>query len=317
MQLDVMSSVAPPPTMGLREWSLLLLLSVLWGASFFFFKQLVSELPTLTIVLARLGLAAILLNILVIVRRGAMPRDAKRWRQFFIMGFLNNALPFVLLVWSETRISSGLASILTATTPVFAVLIAHFYSVDERLSWHKGFGVFFGVLGVVVLLGPSVLASAGGDELLPELVCIFTAPVYAIAGIYGRRFKDLPALSVATGQLTASAAMLLPLALIVDHPWNLPNPSMQAWRAIIGLAVFSTALAYVIFFRVLASAGATNALLVTLLVPVSAVLLGVAFLNEAFTVQTLAGMALIAAGLAAIDGRLPTMIAGQFTRSRA
>jgi drug/metabolite transporter (DMT)-like permease len=302
---------------GLREWSLLLLLSVLWGASYFFFKELVDELPTLTIVFARLGLGAILLNLLVIVRGGAMPRDAKRWREFSVMGFLNNALPFVLLVWSETKISSGLAAILNATTPVFSVLIAHFYSTDERLTWHKGFGVLFGVLGVLVLLGPSLLVNAGGDQLLPELACIFTALIYAVAGIYGRRFKDLAALNVATGQITASAAMLLPLALIVDHPWTLPNPSVQAWQAIIGLAVLSTALAYVIFFRLLASAGATNALLVTLLVPVSAVLLGVLFLKEAFTAQTLAGMGLIAAGLAAIDGRLPAMLGERLKRSRA
>jgi len=303
--------------MGLREWSLLVLLSVLWGASFFFFKVLVAELPTLTIVLARLGLGAILLNIVVLARRVTLPRDAKRWREFLVMGFLNNALPFVLLVWSETKISSGLASILNATTPLFSVLIAHFYSANERLTWYRGFGVFFGLLGVLLLMGPSLLVNAGGDQLLPELVCLFTALVYAVAGIYGRRFKDLPALSVATGQLTASAAMLLPLALLIDHPWNLPNPSVHAWEAIIGLAVLSTALAYIIYFRLLASAGATNVLLVTLLVPISAVLLGVLFLNEEFTVQTLAGMSLIAAGLAAIDGRLPAAIGEQLRGSRA
>jgi drug/metabolite transporter (DMT)-like permease len=245
-----------------------------------------------------------------------MPRDAKRWREFFVMGFLNNALPFVLLVWSETKISSGLASILNATTPVFSVLIAHFYTANERLTWNKGFGVFFGLLGVLVLMGPSLLVNAGGGDLLPELACLFTALIYALAGIYGRRFKDLPPLSVATGQLTASTAMLLPLALVVDHPWTLSNPSPQAWQAIIGLAVLSTALAYIIFFRLLASAGATNVLLVTLLVPISAVLLGVLFLNEAFTLETLAGMALIGAGLAAIDGRLPAIVGRQFRRSR-
>jgi drug/metabolite transporter (DMT)-like permease len=311
------TSLPAGAAMGLREWSLLLFLSVLWGASFFFFKELVSELPTLTIVLARLGLAAILLNAVVMARGGSMPRDAKRWREFFVMGLLNNALPFVILVWSETQISSGLAAILNATTPVFSVLIAHFYTADERLTWSKGFGVFFGLLGVLVLLGPSMLMNVGGAELLPELACVFTALVYAVAGIYGRRFKDLPALNVATGQLTASAAILLPLALIIDHPWSLPNPSWHAWQAIIGLAVFSTALAYIIYFRLLASAGPTNVLLVTLLVPISAVLLGVLFLKEAFTVQTFAGMALIAAGLAAIDGRLPNAIGEQFTRRRA
>jgi drug/metabolite transporter (DMT)-like permease len=312
-----MPAPAASPTMGLREWALLLLLSVLWGASFFFFKVLVAELPTMTIVLARLSLAAILLNIVVKVRREAMPRDARRWGQFFVMGFLNNALPFVLLVWAETKISSGLASILNATTPVFSVLIAHFYTSNEKLNWNKGFGVLFGLIGVFVLIGPSILVSAGGDELIPELSCLFTALVYAIAGIYGRRFKDLPSLTVATGQVTASTLMLLPVTLIIDHPWSLPNPSVHAWQAIVGLAVFSTALAYIIYFRILATAGATNVLLVTLLVPVSAILLGVLFLNELFTAQTLAGMCLIALGLAAIDGRLPAAVSAQLKRKRA
>jgi drug/metabolite transporter (DMT)-like permease len=312
-----MPSPAAAPTMGLREWALLLLLSVLWGASFFFFKVLVAELPTLTIVLARLSLAAILLNIVVTIRGEAMPRDSRRWGQFFVMGFLNNALPFVLLVWAETKISSGLAAILNATTPVFSVLIAHFYTTNERLNWNKGFGVFFGLIGVFVLIGPSILVDAGGDQLVPELSCLFTALVYAIAGMYGRRFKDLPSLTVATGQVTASTLMILPFSLLMDHPWSLPNPSVQAWQAIVGLAVFSTALAYIIYFRILATAGATNVLLVTLLVPVSAILLGVLFLNELFTAQTFAGMCLIAFGLAAIDGRLPAAVSAQFKRSRA
>lgn len=303
--------------MGLREWSLLALLSVLWGASFFFFKVLVAELPTLTIVLARLSLAAILLNIIVRILGQSMPRDAKRWREFFVMGFLNNALPFVLLVWAETKISGGLAAILNATTPVFSVLAAHFYTSNEKINWHKGFGVLFGLLGVLVLIGPSILLSAGSDQLLPELSCLFTALIYAIAGMYGRRFKDLPPLTVATGQLTGSTLLVLPVALLVDHPWTLPNPSAHAWEAIIGLAVFSTALAYIIYFRILASAGATNVMLVTLLVPVSAILLGVVFLNEAFGAQALAGMCLIAAGLAAIDGRLPAALRRRFNRSPA
>jgi drug/metabolite transporter (DMT)-like permease len=312
-----MTTPSAAPQMGLREWSLLALLSVLWGASFFFFKVLVAELPTLTIVLARLSLAAILLNIIVRIRGQSMPRDAKRWRDFFVMGFLNNALPFVLLVWAETKISGGLAAILNATTPVFSVLAAHFYTSNEKLNWHKGFGVLFGLLGVLVLIGPSLLLSAGSDQLLPELSCLFTALIYAIAGIYGRRFKDLPPLTVATGQLTGSTLLVLPVALLVDHPWTLPNPSPHAWQAIIGLAVFSTALAYIIYFRILASAGATNVMLVTLLVPVSAILLGVVFLNEAFGAQALAGMCLIAAGLAAIDGRLPAALRRRFNRSPA
>jgi drug/metabolite transporter (DMT)-like permease len=309
-----MTSPSAAAQMGVREWSLLLLLSVLWGASFFLFKVLVAELPTLTIVLARVLLAAILLHLIMLARRQAMPMDAKRWREFFIMGFLNNALPFVLLVWAETKISGGLASILNATTPVFSVLAAHFYTANEKLNWYKGFGVCFGLLGVLILIGPSILVGAGGDQVLPEVAVLFTALVYAIAGMYGRRFKDLPPLAVATGQLTASSLMLIPLTLLVDHPWNLPSPSAQTWQALLCLAVFSTALAYIIYFRILASAGATNVMLVTLLVPISAIMLGAVFLHETFTTQAFAGMCLIALGLAAIDGRLPAAVRRKFNR---
>ena len=293
--------------MGAREWLLLFLLSILWGGSFFFFKILGVELPTLTIVFSRALLAAIVLNLVMLARRGVMPTTPKVWRQFFVMGFLNNVLPFALLVWAETKISSGLASILNATTPVFSVLAAHFFTTHERLNWSKGLGVLFGLFGVLVLIGPSMLLNTGGDQLIPELACVLTALTYAVAGIYGRRFKDMPALTVATGQITASTILLLP-SVFIDRPWNLPNPSAQAWLALVALAVFSTALAYIIYFRILASAGATNVMLVTLLVPVSAILLGVIFLNESFTTQALLGMLLIGAGLAAIDGRLPAAV---------
>jgi drug/metabolite transporter (DMT)-like permease len=302
-----MPAVSAASHMGAREWSLLFLLSILWGGSFFFFKVLGAELPTLTIVFSRALLAAVLLNLVMLARRGAMPTTPKRWGEFFVMGFLNNVLPFALLVWAETKISSGLASILNATTPVFSVLAAHFLTTHERLNWSKGLGVLFGLFGVLVLIGPSILLSAGSDQLLPELACVMTALTYAIAGIYGRRFKDMPALTVATGQITASTILLLP-SLLIDRPWTLPNPSAHAWLAMIALAVFSTALAYIIYFRILASAGATNVMLVTFLVPVSAILLGVAFLNESFTAQALMGMLLIGVGLAAIDGRLPRAV---------
>jgi drug/metabolite transporter (DMT)-like permease len=294
--------------MGVREWLLLLLLSVLWGGSFFFFKVLVAELPTLTIVFTRVLLAGVVLHLVMLARRQTTPSSAKLWRAFFVMGFLNNVLPFVMLVWAETKISSGLASILNATTPVFSVLAAHFFTTQEKLTWNKGAGVLFGLLGVLVLIGPSILVNAGGDQLLPELACVMTAVVYSLAGMYGRRFRAMPSLTVATGQLTASTVMLAPLALLVDRPWQLPNPSAHVWTALIGLAVFSTALAYIIYFRILAVAGATNVMLVTLLVPVSAILLGVLFLNETFTAQALAGMLLIGVGLTAIDGRLPAAI---------
>jgi drug/metabolite transporter (DMT)-like permease len=291
------------PVMGVREWALLIVLSVLWGGSFYYFKVLVAELPPLTIVLARLALAAILMNLLIVVRRGFMPRAPRVWASFAVMGLLNNIVPMALIVWAETRISSGLASILNATTPVFAVIAAHFLTRNEKLNWHRGLGVFCGLLGVVLLIGPAALARGGRYQILGDGACLAAALTYAFAGFYGRRFKGMPALTIATGQITASSLVLLPIALIVDRPWGLPAPSAHAWQALIALAVLSTSLAYVIYFKVLAAAGATNVLLVTLLVPVSAVLLGVFFLNETLSPQIVGGTALIALGLAAIDGR--------------
>jgi drug/metabolite transporter (DMT)-like permease len=305
----------PPPStapvMGAREWLLLVVLSVLWGASFFFFKVLIAELPTLTIVLGRLGLAALLMNLLIVLKGDAMPATPRLWGAFLVMGLLNNVVPFILVVWAEIRISSGLASILNATTPIFAVLAAHVATANEKLNWSKGIGVACGFLGVIVLIGPTLLASVSPEQVPADLACVVAALIFAFAGIYGRRFKGMPSLTVATGQVTASTLVLMPITLIADRPWNLANPSTHAWAALIGLAVLSTALAYVMYFRLLAAAGATNTLLVTFLVPISAILLGVLFLNEAFTLQTFGGMLLIGAGLAAIDGRLLAALRNQ------
>jgi drug/metabolite transporter (DMT)-like permease len=302
--------------MGGREWLLLVVLSVLWGGSFFFFKVLVAELPTLTIVLGRVLLAGVLLNLVMLARRDPLPTSPRIWGAFFVMGTLNNIVPFALLVWAETRISSGLASALNATTPIFSVLATHAFTHNEKLNWSKGVGVFFGFLGVLALVGPSIFAGVDAYQIPAEIACLVTALVYAFAGIYGRRFKSMPSLTVATGQITASTVMLIPLTLAIDQPWKLASPSAHAWQALISLAVFSTALAYIIYFRILARAGVTNVMLVTLLVPVSAILLGVVFLGETFTAQVFCGMALIAVGLAAIDGRLPTAIRRRFAARR-
>ncbi|HWK44129.1 MAG TPA: DMT family transporter [Stellaceae bacterium] len=290
--------------MGAAEWGLLLALSVLWGGSFFFFKVLVDELPPLTVVLGRVGLAAVALNLLLVLRRDPMPRSPSLWRGFLVMGLLNNVIPFTLIVLGETRISSGLASILNAMTPIFTVLAAHLLTRTEKLTWGKSAGIGFGLLGVAVLVGPDALFGAGDQDWLGEAACLSAALVYAFAGLYGRRFKDVPPLKVATGQITASTLVLLPLAGLVDRPWLLPMPSTAAWAAFAGIALFSTALAYVLFFRILAVAGATNLVLVTFLLPVSALLLGNLALGETIQPQAYAGMALIGLGLAAIDGRL-------------
>lgn len=290
--------------MGLAEWLLLLALSVLWGGSFFFVGVAVKQLPPLTIVTLRVALAALALLAVVRLLGRRMPREAAAWRAFFGMGLLNNVIPFCLIVWGQTQIASGLASILNATTPLFAAVVAHVMTRDEKMTRNKLAGVLFGLAGVAVMVGPAALAGLG-DRLLPQLAVLGAALSYAFSGIFGRRFKalGLPPLQTAAGQVSASTLMLAPAALIIDRPWSLPTPGTDALLAVLGLALLSTALAYILFFRILATAGATNLMLVTFLIPVSAILLGVLLLGEELELRQFAGMALIAIGLLAIDGR--------------
>lgn len=284
---------------------MLLTLSVLWGGSFFFVGVLVDDLPPFTIVVLRVGLAALALHVLLMVQGDPLPGGAKLWGAFFAMGVLNNLIPFSLIVWGQGYIASGLASILNAMTPIFTVLVAHALTEDERLSPRRLIGVVAGLIGVAVMIGPEVLHGLG-TQVMAQVAILGAALSYAFAGVYGRRFKGLgiKPLHTATGQVSASTLMLIPLALWVDEPWTLDMPGGKTWASMVGLAVLSTSLAYILYFRILATAGATNVLLVTLLVPVSAILLGVAFLGEVLDGKSLAGMGMIAIGLAVIDGRL-------------
>jgi drug/metabolite transporter (DMT)-like permease len=284
------------------EWLLLGALSVLWGGSFFFAKVALADLPPLTVVLGRVGLAAIALNLMVRARGLRMPTSHRAWGAFLVMGGLNNLIPFSLIFWGQTEIASGLASILNATTPLFTVVLAHLLTRDEPMTGNRLAGVLAGLLGVVLMIGPTALAGLG-VHVVDQLACLAAALSYAFAGIFGRRFRDMPPLVTAAGQVSATTLMILPVALIVDQPWSLPLPGLATWGALAGLALLSTALAYVIYFRILAAAGATNLLLVTFLIPVSALVLGMTILGERLDLRHFAGMALIGLGLAAIDGR--------------
>lgn len=291
-------------SMTALEWGMLIALSVLWGGSFFFVGVIVEDLPPLTIVVLRVGLAAIALHVVVLAIGQRMPAGLGIWAAFCGMGVLNNAIPFGLIVWGQTQIASGLASILNATTPVFTVLVAHVLTSDERLTAGRAAGVLAGLAGVAVMIGPSALEGLGLN-VFAQLAVVGAALSYGFAGVFGRRFRRMGVspLHTATGQVTASAVLLAPLAMAVDRPWALPMPGWETWGAVLALALLSTALAYILFFRILATAGATNIMLVTLLVPVTAVLLGIGILGETLAPRHLAGMALIGLGLAAIDGR--------------
>jgi len=288
---------------------MLVVLSVLWGGTFFFVAVAVPEVPPLTLVLARVMLAAFALLIYIRVIGSQLPRGMRAWGILAILGIGNNVVPFSLIFWSQTQISSGLASILNATTPLFSVVFAHWLSREEGLTAARLCGALLGLCGVAVLMGSAALDGLG-LAFLAQLASLTAAASYALMGFFTRRFVTTPPPVTAAGQLLCSTVVILPLALIVDQPWTLPLPSAHAVGSIVALALVSTALGYLLFFRVLEAAGATNIMLVTFLIPVSALLLGVFVLGENLAVRHLAGMVLIGAGLATIDGRLFQAIRG-------
>ena len=292
-------------TMGSVEWSILLMLSVLWGGSFLFIGVAVKELPTLTIVFARVLLAAIALWLLIFITGRTLPKGRDIWLAFVGMGLLNNAIPFCLIVFGQHSIASGLASILNASTPLFTVLVAGMLLEDEKLSSRKLIGVAIGFFGVMVMIGLDALSGLG-THILAQLAILGATVSYAFAGVFGRRFKAFGTdpVVVAAGQVTGASIVLLPVALVFDAPWTLPQPSVEVMASVLALALISTALAYILYFQLLARAGATNLLLVTFLIPVTAILLGALLLHERLQPVHFLGMALIGVGLAAIDGRL-------------
>ena len=287
------------------EWMLLVLLSVVWGGSFFFNGIALREFPTLSIVTARVGLAALALLILMKMLGQGIQLNRQILKAFFGMSFLNNVVPFSLIVWGQQHIASGVASILNATTPLFTMLVAHWFTTDEKINPRRLLGVLTGMGGVGLMMGLDSMESSG-FHLLGQSAILLAAFSYGLAGVYGKRFAQLgiSPLATATGQLCASSMILIPLTLWIDQPWTMAMPSIEEMGSLLGIALLSTALAYVIYFRLLKTAGATNLLLVTLLIPVSAIILGVFLLDESLEPQHLSGMAVISLGLLIMDGRL-------------
>jgi drug/metabolite transporter (DMT)-like permease len=289
--------------MGALAWGLLLALGLIWGGSFFFARIAVMEVPAITLVFLRLSIAAIALHIYIAGRFGLYELLRSHWKQFLVLGLINNAIPHALIFLGETEIGAGLAAVLNATTPIWTVIAGNFLTDDERLTPAKMAGCLMGLVGTAVLVGPDVVA-ANGAPLWALLLPILAAVSYAFAAIYGKRFKGLPAPSIAAGQLTASSLLILPVSLVADRPWEIAMPSAGSIGSILALALLSTAFAYILYFRIMALAGATNATLVTLLVPPGAILLGAVFLGERLNGAEIAGMTLIGAGLVILDGRL-------------
>jgi drug/metabolite transporter (DMT)-like permease len=292
------------PRMDGPAWAMLLFLSVLWGGSFLFTEVILAEVPVFTMVAARLVTAAATLWLVIAALRIRIDTSGAAWRAFAVMAIVNNVVPFSLIGYGQTHLTGGLAAVLNATTPIWTGLLAGLVLPDERLTPSRMLGLLLGLAGVVVVIGPAALRGFGAD-ILAELAVVGAAMSYAVSTVYARRFAAMrisPIVATA-GQVTISGVLMLALALAVDAPWTLPAPSAGVLGAILAFGSLSTALAYILFFRILSRAG-TNAALVTVLVPAVAVLLGALLLDEPVTGRQLAGMATIFAGLTVIDGRL-------------
>ena len=291
--------------MTCREWSLLILLSIIWGSSFFFQGYAVHALPPLTIVWLRLAIAAVSMVIIVRVFGQRVALNRQTFMPFVALGLVGLGLPFSLLVWAQTHITSSLASILNGLTPMCIMVVAQIFTNDEKINSRKIIGMVVGFTGVALMIGPEALRGITND-VLAQLGCIGACVCYAFASVFGRRLSkfDLKPAEIVTGQCIAASILLLPVTIIIEAPWRIPNPDLLVWGAVLGLAIISTSLAYMLFYRILATAGATNIGLVTFMVPITAVSLGVLILGESLELQHIFGASGIAVGLGIIDGRL-------------
>jgi drug/metabolite transporter (DMT)-like permease len=291
--------------MSSRDWGLIATLALIWGSAFFLITVILKEVPPNTMVFMRLALAVPPMLLWLHFTGERMPRDITRWWQFAVLGALNIALPFILFAWGQVRLSSGLASVLNATTPLWGVIVAHYLTRDEKMTPLRLCGVIIGFSGVAVMTGGDAL-SGSGDTALAQLACVGATLFYALASIYAKRMgnEGLSVMQIATGQVCTATIMMVPVVLLTETPWTGPMPSTGAWAAMVTLSVVSTSLAYLLYFRLIASAGATNALLIPFLIPPVAILMGALFLTETMTIGQFGGIALIALGLAVLDGRL-------------
>ncbi|EAQ43388.1 possible transporter, DME family, DMT superfamily protein [Roseobacter sp. MED193] len=300
----------PSPSVDLTSGVLLAALALVWGGSFFFAEVALSQLPPLTITLFRVGLALPVLFLVVRIKGIQIPGGARIWGAYLGMGALNNALPFSLIFWGQTQIESGLASILNGTTAMFGAVMAGILLRDEPLTSQKLIGAALGFLGVAVIMGPSTLTSFDPRNLA-QLAVLAAAFSYALASVWGKLFlAGQPPLMNALGMVVGSTVLMLPLVFYVEGMPRL-DLSAEVWCALIGIAVLSTALAYLMYFDILRRAGSANLMLVTLLIPPVAVGLGAGFLGETLSREAFLGFLVIGLGLVVTDGRLFKVIANR------
>jgi len=286
------------------DYLLLLLLSAIWGSSFLFIKLAVAAIPPMTLVAARLGLAALALLLFLAATGRRLPRDGGIWFGFLVVAVIGNVVPFFLINWGEVTMDSSLAAILLATAPLATIVLAHAFTPDERLTPLKGLGVTIGFGGILVLVGPDALAGFG-REAVSQFAIVGAACCYAVTGVFVRRSRliELPPAVTAAGVLVTAAVIAVPLALVIDRPWVLPAPSTGALLALGVLALLCTSAAYLILFRLLAATGATFVSLLNYLAPVFGVFWGALLLGEPLHLDVLGALALILLGLVLTQAR--------------
>lgn len=289
-------------TISGRAWAELLLLGLIWGGSFLSIRIALNEVPVVTSVLHRTGWATLVLWVVVIAQRQTIPRDPKIWGAFLVMGLLNNVIPFGLMSWGQLYIESGLTSILNAATAIFGVIVAAMIFADERLTPRKLIGVSLGFLGVATAIGLEGFSNFDLRSTAQIAVIVGTVS-YALASSWARlNLTHLPPTIAAAGMLTTSTLVLFPAAICIDGPIAL-NLLPQTWGAIIYYSLIATAGAYLLYYRVLAMAGSGNLMLVTLLIPPVAIVLGAIVLGEELRAQAYVGFVLLAIGLLILNKR--------------
>jgi drug/metabolite transporter (DMT)-like permease len=289
--------------MSTRNWCLLLLLSVLWGGTFFFVAVALRELPPLTLVLLRCVVATLALAPVLLALGYAFPRTAAEWRDFAGMSVLNNIIPFGLIFYAQQSVPSGLAAVLNATTPLMALIVLRLLA-GEALTTNKVAGVLIGLAGVGVLVGPAAFAGSSDGNAIGMLAIMGATLSYGFSGLWGRRLGQTPAPVSAACQMLCSSILMVPIASAADRFWTLAMPSTPVLAAVLALGLFSTALAYILFFQIMRSAGSLNVMLVTLLIPATSIALGALYLGESLTARQYAGALVIGLSLLVIDGRL-------------
>lgn len=293
-----------------RAWAELGLLALIWGATFLSVRLALNEIPVLTNVLHRIGWGALVLWLWVAIRRFPLPRDPRVWGAFLVMGLLNNLIPFCLMAWGQLHIESGLTAILNATTAFFGMLVAAVVFSDERLTLNKLVGVLIGLAGVAMAIGPDALNGLD-PRSLAQLAVLGGAFSYGLAGAWGRlRLSGLRPEVAAAGMLTGAFLLLLPVVLVVD---GVPTLDLRptTWGAIGYASILGTAAAYLLYYRVLGAVGAGNLLIVTLIIPPIAIVLGAVVLGEALPPRAFVGFGLLAIGLLSVNGRLPRLRLGK------